>query len=106
MATNKAAPKATPHGGTKSKASDEAKPETDFDKSMYQRNLFVVMAMNMTWQLAIVVIVPIVGGYYLDQFFHTTPGLTIAGFLLAALGVVGVMLRIVKDANNKTGYKK
>ncbi len=88
------------------KAAGEASAPSDFDKSRYQRNLFFVMAANMSWQLALVVIIPIVGGYYLDQFFHTFPGLLIAGLLLATLGVVLVMIRTLNEANRRTGAKK
>jgi F0F1-type ATP synthase assembly protein I len=64
------------------------------------------MVMDMTWQLAIVVLVPIVGGFYLDRYFHTSPGLLIAGIVLAAFGVVSVMIRIVGKANRRIGGKK
>lgn len=86
-----AAPKTTPTG-------DEGK--TQFEQMMYQRSLFLNMALNMTWQLAIVVIVPIVGGYKLDGHFKTAPWLTVIGFLAAAAGVVGVLIRIVRQASD------
>lgn len=89
----KAAPKKT----AATKVTQEPSAQSDIDKSLYQRNLLLVTVGTMTWQLALVVIVPIVGGYYLDQYFHTTPGLTIAGVLLAALGVVMVMLRAIGE---------
>lgn len=72
----------------------------------FQRRLFFVMFLDMSWQLALVVLIPVIGGYYLDQFFHTFPGLLIAGFLLAALGVVLVMIKIVNKANEKLGAGK
>ncbi len=57
------------------------------------RQVFVVATLNLTWQMAIVVLVPIVGGFELDKKLHTTPLLTIIGFVLATLGVVGVLWR-------------
>lgn len=74
--------------------------------SVYQQSLFYVMVMDMTWQLAVVVLLPIVGGFYLDRYFHTAPGLLIAGIVLAAFGVVSVMIRIVGKANRRTRGKK
>lgn len=68
-----------------------------------QRNLFVSMALNMSWQLAVVVIVPIVGGYMLDQRYHFTPWLTLTGLVVAAIGVFGVLSRTVAEANEHTG---
>lgn len=75
-------------------------------ESFHQSNLFIVMALNMSWQLAIVVIGPIVGGHYLDEYFKTTPIWTIAGFVAALAGVVGVLVGTVKLANKKTGGGK
>lgn len=67
-----------------------------------QRSLFIVLAINMTWQLAIAVLLPLLGGYYLDQRLGTEPWLLIAGSVLAALGVVGVLVNIVRLANRQT----
>lgn len=105
MAERKSASKVA--SASKSKPSPAKQPdksEADFYDSMYQKNLFLVMVMDMTWQLALVVLIPIIGGFYLDKFFHTAPGLLIVGFLVAALGVVMVMLHIVKEANRRSGF--
>jgi F0F1-type ATP synthase assembly protein I len=74
------------------------KTKSPFDQTVYQRSLFLSMAMNLTWQLAIVVVVPMVGGYKLDEHFGTTPWLTLAGLALAALGFTAVLVRIVHQA--------
>lgn len=70
---------------------------------MYERDLFFVMALNMTWQLAVAVLVPVLGGYYLDQYFGTGPLWVTIGSVLALLGVIGVMVNIYKQAQRKTG---
>jgi F0F1-type ATP synthase assembly protein I len=75
------------------------------EETYFQRNLFLIMALNMTWQLAIVVLLPVVGGYYLDQHFGTTPILVIIGAVIAVLGVAGVLRRVVMMAGTKTGYQ-
>lgn len=64
--------------------------------------IFVTMALQMSWQLALVVIVPIVGGYMLDSHYHTFPWLLIIGILVAAVGVFGVLQRILSEANRRT----
>lgn len=64
------------------------------------KKLFFVFALDMTWQLAIVVLVPIVGGYKLDGVFKTTPTLTIIGFVIAMVGTFLVMKRVVDRAND------
>lgn len=50
-------------------------------------------SLNMSWQLAIVVLVPIIGGFKLDQYLGSLPGLTIVGFLLAMAGMAVVVWR-------------
>lgn len=75
--------------------------KSSFDETMYQRNLFMVMALSMTWQLAVAVLLPVLGGYYLDQHFGTSPILLIVGVVLALLGVIGVLMRIVSVSNRR-----
>jgi F0F1-type ATP synthase assembly protein I len=60
---------------------------------------FTGMALDMSWKLAIVVLVPIIGGYEIDSHAGTTPVVTIIGFLLAMLGVGYVMWQTLQSAN-------
>jgi F0F1-type ATP synthase assembly protein I len=57
---------------------------------------FLMASLNMSWQLAIVVLVPIIGGFKLDQALGSLPGLTIVGFLLAMAGMAVVVWRQMK----------
>ncbi len=57
---------------------------------------FIMASLNMTWQLAIVVLVPILGGYKLDRMFHTLPAFTAVGFVLAMTGMGLVLWRQIK----------
>jgi F0F1-type ATP synthase assembly protein I len=57
------------------------------------RNEFMVAVMSMSWQLAVVVLVPIVGGFELDQAFATSPLLVIIGFIVAMAGFTVVVRR-------------
>lgn len=63
-----------------------------------EQRFVVAMALSMAWQLALVVIVPIVGGYMLDQHYHKSPILTLAGLVVALVGVFGVLSKIAIDA--------
>ena len=63
------------------------------------RSAFLVAALNMSWQLAIVVLVPIIGGAELDKAFKTSPVLVFVGLALALVGTVGVMWRTVQQAS-------
>ena len=61
-------------------------------------------ALQMSWRLAIVVLIPLIGGVKLDQRFNTSPYLTILGVLLAIGGVYYVLRRVL-NAFNQTKPK-
>ncbi|MFI5270900.1 MAG: AtpZ/AtpI family protein [Candidatus Saccharimonadales bacterium] len=48
---------------------------------------FVSATLNMSWQLALVVLIPIIGGFELDKKLNMTPLLTIVGFFIAMIGM-------------------
>ena len=54
---------------------------------------FFMAATSMSWQLAIVVLIPIVGGFKVDQYFDSLPVGTIIGFILAMTGMGVVVWR-------------
>lgn len=64
-------------------------------------------AANMSWQLAVVVLVPIVGGFKLDEAIHTLPVFTILGFVVAMASMAIVVKRhldaivLSKDGDKK-----
>lgn len=68
---------------------------------MFQTNLYFLTVLNMSWQLAVVVIVPIVAGFKADEYFGSTPWLAIVGLLVAAGASVVVVLNTVKRATIK-----
>lgn len=68
---------------------------------MYQQNLFYMTVLNMSWQLAIAVIVPIVAGFKLDERYSTSPWLTLAGLLVAAAASILVVATTVRRATIK-----
>ncbi|MGH7240174.1 MAG: hypothetical protein ACREHG_08965 [Candidatus Saccharimonadales bacterium] len=63
----------------------------------FDRKLLEKMAHENTWELVAAVVIPIVAGILLDQFFHTFPGLMIAGIFLAALLVVRLAIKNIKS---------
>lgn len=84
--TIKSAPKPT-------KGQNNLESELDLGKVSALRQEFFVAVMNMSWQLAIVVLVPIIGGAKLDKHFHTMPLWTIVGFIIAMIGMGAVIWR-------------
>lgn len=69
------------------------------DKTKSPSSVFITMALDMSWRLAVVVLVPIVGGFKLDEKLKTTPALTILGFVLAMAGMALVMWRTLRVSN-------
>lgn len=63
----------------------------------FSRKLLMRLIYENTWELAASVISPIVVGILLDRFFHTFPGLMIAGIFLAALLVVRLAQKNIKS---------
>lgn len=92
--TKTKAPRKTPS------PAETAKPHTVVgSKANNPTTVFISAALDMSWRLAIVVLVPIIGGFELDQALDMTPLLTITGFLLAMVGMGLVMWRTLQEAN-------
>lgn len=92
---------------TPSPTGGSAKPAKDAEYQQARREFFVSV-LNMSWQLAIVVLVPILGGYKLDQTLDTAPLLTIVGFFIAMVGTAGIVwyqLQNLPPAVNKESKK-
>lgn len=94
---------------TPSPTSSAAKSAAKTDGSANYRKDFLVAAANMSWQLAIVVLVPIIGGFELDKKLDTFPALTIVGFVIAMCGMALVVWRQMQlfspDAADKSANK-
>ena len=68
-------------------------------KSGSPSRVFVGMALDMSWRLAIVVLVPVIGGYQLDRTLNTSPALVIVGFVIAMAGTGLVLWQTMQGAN-------
>lgn len=75
------------------------------NKPKNQTSVFISSALDMSWRLAIVVLVPIIGGYELDKRLDMTPLLTIVGFILAMIGMALVCWRTLRVANDAATMK-
>lgn len=71
----------------------------NFKETKHQRGQFFVMAINMSWQLAIVVLVPVIGGAELDEHLGTGYTFTIVGLVLAVVASSVVVWRALQIAN-------
>ena len=62
-------------------------------------SMFIGMALDMSWKLAIVVLVPILGGVWCDRHFSTSPVGILVGFALAMIGTGVVLWQAMQTAN-------
>jgi F0F1-type ATP synthase assembly protein I len=60
---------------------------------------FVSAALTMSWQLVVVVMVPIIGGTLLDKAFGTEEVFLFIGLGLAVLGTIVVLWKAAQTAN-------
>lgn len=75
--------------------------EEDRRQTRSNRAIFVIAALDMSWRLAIVILVPIIGGFELDKHLGSTPALTIIGFLLAMTGLFVILKRTLATADER-----
>ena len=76
-----------------------SKASQKVDETKGPSAIFITMALDMSWRLAFVVLVPIIGGFELDKKLNTSPALTIVGFALAMIGLGLVLWRTLQAAN-------
>lgn len=89
-----------------SKPTATAKPSSTLKTAKNQeaaangpRQQFLMAALNMSWQLAIVVLVPIIGGVELGRALKHSTAFTIGGLVVAFFGSGVVMWRAMQAAN-------
>ena len=60
---------------------------------------FIGATLNLSWRLALTVLIPIIGGLSLDKRFDTSPSYTITGFMLAVVCGCMAVWATVKEVN-------
>ncbi len=68
-------------------------------KALEARQQFVGATLNMSWRLAITVLVPVIAGVKIDQRFDTTPSFTLLGLMIAAVGACMAVWDTVKEVD-------
>lgn len=63
--------------------------------------VFLIAALDMSWRLAIAVLVPIIGGFEIDKHAGTSPALTIIGFVVAMAGMAGILKWTIRNADKR-----
>lgn len=84
-----------------------AKDEIDTSLAAFAaQKTFVTSSINMGWQLAFTVLVPLIIGVKLDKHYHTTPSYTLAALFISIGFVVLVVARTIKIASVKMGKRR
>jgi F0F1-type ATP synthase assembly protein I len=64
------------------------------------QQFLVGSVVSMGWQLAVIVLVPLIGGNILDKRAGTLPWFTLLGLFIAMAGMIVVVSRALKDVNS------
>ncbi len=73
------------------------------NNSIAAKQLFISSVISMSWQMAVAVLVPVVGGYYLDRHFNSAPWITLFGLML---GVILCVMIVRRAVHNIPGFVK
>jgi F0F1-type ATP synthase assembly protein I len=72
-------------------------PTQDYMAVIQAKQQFVGTAINMGWRLALMVLIPIFIGLWLDKRFDTAPSITLAAFFIALFGAGVMIYRTYKE---------
>lgn len=64
------------------------------------QQFLVGSVVSMGWQLAVVVLLPLIGGNIVDKQAGTLPWFTLLGLFVAMAGMIVVVSRALKDVNS------
>lgn len=67
---------------------------------------FIQASLNMGWQMALTVLVPVFIGVKLDSHFHTQPSYTLAALFLAVGGAAIIVSNTIKSVRRDQEKKK
>ncbi len=88
-------------GKTAKKSSKREKTIDDYmqDQADAAKKLFIGSTMNLSFRLAITVLIPLVGGIKIDQRYDSAPSFTLAGIVLAISFGTAAVMSTVKEVN-------
>ena len=81
------------HAPTSARSSAKATPASKLPSP----NTTAAIALSMSWQLLVVLVLPLVGGHLLDARYHTSPLWVSVGMVVAAAGTIAVITRTVRE---------
>jgi F0F1-type ATP synthase assembly protein I len=75
--------------------------QKSLDSALNARRMFVVSTLNMGWQLAGMVIIPVLVGVKLDLKFDSKPSYTLAALVIAIFGSIIVIKNNINRVNKE-----
>jgi predicted Na+-dependent transporter len=70
-------------------------------KAASAKQQFATSTLDMGWQMALMVLIPVLLGVWLDSKFNSSPSLTLAALVVAISGSAWVIYKTVNDVNKK-----
>ena len=62
---------------------------------------FIGATLNLSWRLALTVLVPVLGGVAIDNKFNTSPSFVLAGLMIAAVFAAMAIWSTVQEVNQQ-----
>lgn len=69
------------------------------EAAILAKQRFIGATINLSWRLALTVLIPLIGGIQLDKKFDSSPSYTITGFMLAVVFGCIAVWSTVKEVN-------
>ena len=73
--------------------------QKNLNSALNAKKLFVASTVNMGWQLAGTVLIPVFVGVKLDQRYDSSPSYVLAALVLATFGSIMVVKRTIEQVN-------
>ncbi len=70
-----------------------------FEAAMFARQKFIGATINLSWRLALTVLIPLIAGIQLDKKLDSSPSFVITGFMLAIVFGCMTVWQAVKEVN-------
>jgi F0F1-type ATP synthase assembly protein I len=62
---------------------------------------FIGATINLSWRLALTVLIPVIGGVFIDKKFDTSPSFTLAGLMIATVFASMAIWQTVQEVNKE-----
>ena len=86
--------------GRKDEPNDVIAEEIQLASQVFDaKQKFIAATLNLSWRLALTVLIPLLAGIWLDKKFDSAPSYTITGFMLAIVFGCMAVWQTVKEVN-------